>query len=92
MRYGTSPALSRITLSKNEKLQLVAGGPVEVTVSHRESTSGQAKSKILHWALKSQAPVVGSHISQIKLLYFKKQKFVDKLVRGPAEDYNTIFR
>ena len=89
---GASAQRLGVTLSKNEKSRPVAGGPAEVAVSRRESTSGQAESKILHRALKSQAPVVGSHISQIKLLYFKKQKFVDKSVRGPAEDYNTIFR
>ena len=62
-----------MTLSKNEKSWPVAGGLAEVAVSRRESTSGQAESKILHRALKSQAPVVGSHISQIKLLYFKSK-------------------
>ena len=41
-------------LSKNEKSRPVAGGPAEVAVSRRESTSGQAESKILHRALKSQ--------------------------------------
>ena len=92
LHFSSLSPVCGVNLSKNEKSRPVAGGPAEVAMSRRESTSGQAESKILHRALKSQAPVVGSHISQIKLLYFKKQKFVDKSVRGPAEDYNTIFR
>ena len=54
--------------------------------SHYESTLGQAQPEISQQALKNWVPVISSQISQIKLLVFKKQKFVDKLVWGLAAE------
>ena len=47
--------MSHVTLSKNEKSRPVAGGPAEVAVSRRESTSGQAESNFAPGLEKSGA-------------------------------------